>query len=119
MKKYYTIVGIVSIILVAILLITCPKESDFKLYLEDKYALKCDEGSFECTQNVDGKKEKLKFESTDARNGVFFMTVKQTFKTEADVTKEYSGVGMFGTFLFCFREDFLVIEGLFFMLMFI
>ena len=28
-----------------------------------------------------------------------FMTVKQTFKTEADVTKEYSGVGMFGTFL--------------------
>ena len=45
------------------------------------------------------------------------MTVKQTFKTEADVTKEYSGVGMFGTFL-CFREDFLVIEGLF-MLMFI
>ncbi len=65
------------------------------------------------------KKEKLKFESTDARNGVFFMTVKQTFKTEADVTKEYSGVGMFGTFLFCFREDFLVIEGLFFMLMFI
>ena len=29
MKKYYTIVGIVSIILVAILLITCPKESDF------------------------------------------------------------------------------------------
>lgn len=43
MKKYYTIVGIVSIILVAILLITCPKESDFKLYLEDKYALKCDE----------------------------------------------------------------------------
>ena len=54
--------SIVSIILVAILLITCPKESDFKLYLEDKYALKCDEGSFECTQNVDGKKEKLKFE---------------------------------------------------------
>ena len=44
-------------------------------------------------------KRKLKFESTDARNGVFFMTVKQTFKTEADVTKEYSGVGMFGTFL--------------------
>ena len=36
-------------------------------------------------------KRKLKFESTDARNGVFFMTVKQTFKTEADVTKEYSG----------------------------
>lgn len=56
MKKYYTIVGIVSIILVAILLITCPKESDFKLYLEDKYALKCDENSFECTQNVDEKK---------------------------------------------------------------
>ena len=38
------------------------------------------------------------------------MTVKQTFKTEAGVTKEYSAVGMFGTF-FCFREDFLVIEG--------
>lgn len=57
MKKYYTIVGIISIILVAILLITCPKESDFKLYLEDKYALKCDESSFECTQNVDGKKK--------------------------------------------------------------
>ncbi|HDR4564434.1 hypothetical protein [Bacillus paranthracis] len=106
MKKYYTIVGIVSIILVAILLITCPKESDFKLYLEDKYALKCDEGSFECTQNVEGKKEKLKFESTDARNGVFFMTVKQTFKTEADVTKEYSGVGMFGTFLFVSEKTF-------------
>lgn len=57
MNKYYTIVGIVSIILVAILLITCPKESDFKLYLEDKYALKCNEDSFECTQNVDGKRE--------------------------------------------------------------
>ena len=57
MKKYYTIVGIISIILVAILLITCPKESDFKLYLEDKYALKCDESSFECTQNVDGKRK--------------------------------------------------------------
>ena len=28
------------------------------------------------------------------------MTVKQTFKTEAGVSKEYSGVGMFGTFLF-------------------
>ncbi|AZJ20254.1 hypothetical protein CN575_26985 [Bacillus wiedmannii] len=106
MKKYYTIVGIVSIILVAILLITCPKESDFKVYVEDKYALKCDESSFECTQNVDGKKEKLQFESTDARNGVFFMTAKQTFKTEAGVTKEYSGVGMFGTFLFVSEKTF-------------
>jgi hypothetical protein len=106
MKKYYTIVGIVSIILVAILLITCPKESDFNLYIEDKYALKCDEGSFECTQNVDGKKEKLQFESTDARDGVFFMTVKQTFKTEAGITKEYSGVGMFGTFLFVSEKTF-------------
>lgn len=57
MKKYYTIVGIVSIILVAILLITCPKESDFKVYVEDKYALNCNESSFECTQNVDGKKK--------------------------------------------------------------
>ena len=42
MKKYYTIVGIISIILVAILLITCP-ESDFKVYVEDKYALNCNE----------------------------------------------------------------------------
>ncbi|MEK7016870.1 hypothetical protein [Bacillus sp. FSL R9-9410] len=106
MKKYYTIVGIVSIILVAILLITCPKESDFKLYLEDKYALKCDENSFECTQNVDEKKEKLQFESIDARNGVFFMTVKQTYKTEAGVMKEYSGVGIFGTFLFVSEKTF-------------
>ncbi len=32
------------------------------------------------------------------------MTVKQTFKTEAGVTKEYSGVGMFGTFLFVSRR---------------
>ena len=63
------------------------------------------------------KKEKLQFEGIDTRNGVFFMTVKQTFKTEAGVTKEYSGVGMFGTFLL-FQKDFLVIEGLF-MLMFI
>ena len=46
------------------------------------------------------------------------MTVKQTFKTEADVTKEYSGVGMFGTFLL-FQRRLLVIEGLFLMLMFI
>ena len=106
MKKYYTIVGIVSIILVAILLITCPKESDFKLYLEDKYALKCNEDSFECTQNVDEKKEKLQFEGIDTRNGVFFMTVKQTYKTEAGVTKEYSGVGMFGTFLFVSEKTF-------------
>ena len=80
--------------------------------------MKCDESSFECTQNVDEKKEKLQFESIDARNGVFFMTVKQTYKTEAGVTKEYSGVGIFGI-SFCFREDFLVIEGLFFMFMFI
>ena len=69
------------------------------MYVQDKYALNCNESSFECSQNVDGKKEKLQFESTDARNGVFFMTVKQTFKTEAGVSKEYSGVGMFGTFL--------------------
>ncbi|MBE5104934.1 hypothetical protein IGI01_06440 [Bacillus thuringiensis] len=106
MKKYYTIVGIVSIILVAILLITCPKESDFNLYVEDKYALKCDESSFACTQNVDGKTEKLQFESTDARDGVFFMTVKHTFKTEAGIKKEYSGVGMFGTFLFVSEKTF-------------
>ena len=39
MKKYYTAVGIVSIILVAVLLLTCPKESDFQSYLEDKYTL--------------------------------------------------------------------------------
>lgn len=45
------------------------------------------------------EKEKLQFEGIDTRNGVFFMTVKQTYKTEAGVTKEYSGVGMFGTFL--------------------
>ncbi|TKI88152.1 hypothetical protein FC699_28525, partial [Bacillus wiedmannii] len=57
-------------------------------------------------RDVDGKKEKLQFESTDARNGVFFMTAKQTFKTEAGVTKEYSGVGMFGTFLFVSEKTF-------------
>ncbi len=64
------------------------------------------------------KKKKLKFESTDARNGVFFMTVKQTFKTEADVTKEYSGVGMFGTFLL-FQRRLSSNRRSFFMLMFI
>ncbi|KFN04158.1 hypothetical protein D0U04_18160 [Bacillus clarus] len=106
MKKYYTIVGIVSIILVAILLLTCPKESDFRLYLEDKYALECDENSFECTQNVGETKEKLKFISTDARNGVFFMNVKQAYETEAGKKKEYSGVGIFGTFLFVSEKTF-------------
>ncbi len=34
------------------------------------------------------------------------MTVKQTFKTEAGVSKEHSGVGMFGTFLFVSEKTF-------------
>ncbi|MFJ8528979.1 hypothetical protein [Bacillus sp. NPDC094106] len=106
MKKYYTIVGIVSIILVAILLLTCPKESDFWLYIEDKYNLSCNQNSFECTQNVGKTEEKMKFISTDTRNGVFFMTVKQTFETETGKKKEYSGVGIFGTFLFVSEKTF-------------
>ncbi|PFE03032.1 hypothetical protein COE15_00660 [Bacillus cereus] len=106
MKKYYTAVGIVSIILVAVLLLTCPKESDFRSYLEDKYALICNQGSFECTQNVGKKEQKMKFVSTDTRNGVFFITVKQTFETEAGKKKEYSGIGMFNTFLFVTEETF-------------
>lgn len=106
MKKYYTAVGIVSIILVAVLLLTCPKESDFRSYLEDKYALICNQDSFECTQNVDKKEQKMKFVSTDRRNGVFFITVKQTFETETGKKKEYSGTGIFGTFLFVTEKTF-------------
>lgn len=34
------------------------------------------------------------------------MTVKQTYKTEAGVMKEYSGVGIFGTFLFVSEKTF-------------
>ncbi len=46
------------------------------------------------------------------------MTVKQTFKTEAGVTKEYSGVGMFGTFLL-FQKRLSSNRRSFFMLVFI
>ncbi|MDM5188396.1 hypothetical protein QUF99_14035 [Bacillus sp. DX4.1] len=106
MKKYYTAMGIVSIILVAVLLLTCPKESDFQAYLEDKYALICKEDNFECTQNINKQEEKMKFVSSDTRNGVFFMNVKQTFETEAGKKKEYSGVGLFGMFLFVSEKTF-------------
>jgi len=106
MKKYYIAVGIVSIILVAVLLLTCPKESDFRSYLEDKYALICNQDSFECTQNVDEKEQKMKFVSTNTRNGVFFITVKQTFEMENGKQKEYSGIGVFGTFLFVTEKTF-------------
>ncbi|KEK25044.1 hypothetical protein [Bacillus gaemokensis] len=106
MKKYYTIVGIVSIILVAVLLLTCPKESDFGSYLKDKYALNCNQNNFDCTQNVGKSKENMKFVSTDTRNGVFFIKVKQTFETAAGKKKEYSGVGILGTFLFVTEKTF-------------
>lgn len=42
------------------------------------------------------------------------MTVKQTFKTEAGVSKNIARSRNVWYISFCFREDFLVIEGLFY-----
>ncbi|ABS21899.1 hypothetical protein ACRS6Y_16410 [Bacillus cytotoxicus] len=106
MKKYYTIVGIASLILIAVLLLTCPKEADFRLYIQDKYGLNCHQDDFTCIQKVGKQEEKMQFVSTDARNGVFFLTIKQKFETEAGKKKEYSGFGIFGTFLFVSEKTF-------------
>lgn len=106
MNKYYAAMGIISIIFVAVLLITCPKESDFRSYLEEKYALHCNENSFECTQSVGKNEQKLKFVGSDTRDSVFFITVKQTFETETGEKKEYSGFGILGTFWFLNEKTF-------------
>ena len=60
--------------------------------------------------NGDGKNGKLKFdESTECSEMVYSLYLKQHLKTKL-MYKNY-GVGMFGSISFCFREDFLVIEG--------
>ena len=77
--------GIVSIIFSSrSCLLTCPKESDFKLYLEDKYSMSVTKWILVARRNVDQKEEKIQFVSMDARNGVFLITIKQTFQTEAE-----------------------------------
>lgn len=98
MKKYYAAVGISSIILVAVLLLTCPREADFQKVLEDQYGIVCSDMSFSCEQKKGSTEENLTFVNSHVRNGVFFLKVKQTFETEAGKTKEYSGIGMFGKF---------------------
>lgn len=98
MKKYYAVVGISSILLVAILLLTCPKESDFQKLLEDEYGIVCSDVNFSCEQKIHDTEENLTFVSSYVRDGVFFTKITQTFETETGETKEYSGIGMLGTF---------------------
>lgn len=99
MEKNFIIVGISSIIFVAIMLLTCPNEADFQEHLEDKYSIVCNEVDFNCTQKKEGKEEKLEFVSKDVRNGVFFIKIEQTFQTETEKKKTYSAIGVFGMFL--------------------
>lgn len=98
MKKYYAAMGIGSIVFVAVLLLTCPRETDFQNVLEEKFGIVCSNVSFSCEQKIDGKEQSLTFVDSHVRNGVFFIKVKQTFETEAGKKKEYSGIGMFGKF---------------------
>ncbi|CAG9614242.1 hypothetical protein BACCIP111899_03469 [Bacillus rhizoplanae] len=106
MGKTFTIIGISSIIFVAILLLTCPKEADFQKHLADEYSIVCSEMSFNCTQQKDNKEEKLEFVSSDVRNGVFFMKIEQTFQTETGKKKTYSAIGILGMFLFSSEKTF-------------
>lgn len=106
MEKNFILVGIGSIILVAILLLTCPKEADFQKYLEDKYSIVCNEVDFHCTQKKDQKEEKLEFVSKDVRNGVFFIKIEQTFQTETGEKKTYNAIGILGIFLFSSEKTF-------------
>ncbi|MGG2065933.1 hypothetical protein [Bacillus sp. S14(2024)] len=106
MEKTFTIVGISSIIFVAILLLTCPKEVDFQKHLEDEYSIVCNEVSFNCTQKKDNKEEKLEFVSSDVQNRVFFMKIEQTFQTETGKKKAYSAIGILGMFLFSSEKTF-------------
>ncbi|HDX9577126.1 TPA: hypothetical protein ROX88_000606 [Bacillus pseudomycoides] len=106
MKKNFILVGIGSIIFVAILLLTCPKEADFQKHLEDKYSIVCNEVDFSCTQKKDQKDEKMEFVSKDVRNGVFFIKIEQTFQTETEKKKTYSAVGILGMFLFSSEKTF-------------
>ncbi|SFC92098.1 hypothetical protein SAMN04488168_11217 [Bacillus sp. 491mf] len=106
MDKKFIIIGISSIILVAIMLLTCPKEADFQKHLEDKYSIVCNEVDFHCTQKKDQKEEKMEFVSKDVRNGVFFIKIEQTFQTETEKKKTYSAIGVLGMFLFSSEKTF-------------
>jgi hypothetical protein len=94
MNKSFLFTGIASLLLVVVLIWTCPTEDKFYKYLEKKYDVVCNEGSFTCTENG----TKLELAETKLRNGVFFITIEKKFQDNNGKTKTAKGFGMLGTF---------------------
>lgn len=94
MNRLFLQLGIVSIVLVAVVIGTRPSLQTFSRELAVKYGVICDEQQFTCR---DGK-ENIEMTDTTVHNGVFFTTIRQTFKTSDNQIKVASGFGMLGTF---------------------
>ncbi|MFX3625316.1 MAG: hypothetical protein ACE3JP_15120 [Ectobacillus sp.] len=95
MNKVFIFTGITTILIVAIFILTCPKEQGFQQYIEKEYGIVCSEQSFQCLEN---ESEPLEFVESQVRNSVFFMTIEKTFQTKSGEYKSIRSIGFLNHF---------------------
>lgn len=95
MNKSFLYTGIASLLLVVVLIGTCPNEEEFKRMLEKDYSIVCEEQSAVCVAKGE---ENLELISTWKRDGVFFIIIKKTFVLKTEEMKVFEGFGILGRF---------------------
>ena len=96
MNKVFLYVGFVTLVLVAIAILTRPTEADYNHYLEKQEKIICSGKDFACVQENTG--EKLGLIETKLQNRVFFMVIEKTFQGERDTKTTTRAFGMFHMF---------------------
>lgn len=97
MNKFFLYVGFVTLILVAVAILTRPTEADYTRYLEKQEKIICSGKDFACVREDTG--EKLELVETKLQNRVFFLVIEKTFQGERDTKTIVRAFGMFHIFL--------------------
>lgn len=96
MNKVFLYVGFVTLVLVAVAILTRPTEADYDRYLEKQERIVCSGKDFACVREDTG--EKLELVEIKLQNRVFFMVIEKTFQGEGDTKTIARALGMFHMF---------------------
>lgn len=96
MNKVFVYVGFVTLVLVAVAILTRPNEADYNRYLEKQERIICSGQDFACVREDTG--EKLELVETKLQNRVFFIVIEKTFHGERDTKTIAHAFGMFHMF---------------------
>ncbi|MBO9129548.1 hypothetical protein [Bacillus sp. 165] len=99
MNKSFLTIGLLSLALVAVFILTCPREADFEQYIAKKYDIECSGTDFTCVKYEGGHNVKLTLVQTTVKGRVFFMNAEKTFETNDGRTITIKALGILNTFL--------------------